>query len=238
MRINNIIRLERVKKSFIDGTTKRIVIDISNIEFPKRKRILISGSSGCGKTTLLNLISGLLLPDEGDIIIDTTNISRLNEVERNLFRANNIGYVFQDYKLFHGLSVWNNIMIGASFGNKIKKSELHNRCLEVIEKIGLLDKMHSKAGHLSGGEKQRVAIARSLIHTPKLILADEPTGNLDPDNSNNVMNLLIKSVKEQNTTLVVISHDTQFRSLFDLCINMNHINHGCNGGNNVDISVG
>jgi len=156
---------------------------------------------------------------------------------RDIFRANNIGYIFQDFKLFAGLSVLNNVMLGASFGNKFKKNELNRKAVDMLKQVGLHDKLYTKAGKLSGGEKQRVAIARSLVNAPKLILADEPTGNLDNDNSDIIIELLLRCVRDTKATLLVTSHALHYINRFDICIDMKDINRCSREGSYVDTSA-
>jgi len=192
-----------IKNLTIKLDNRRILNNI-NIQFPSKGLVCINGESGCGKTTLLNAISGMLDYD-GEIIIDGKKQSKYNEREKDNFRNSYIGFVFQDYKLFDFESVEENIMLALDIKCKDSSKIKNNRINDLLKIIGLTDKKLNKVANLSGGEKQRVAIARALSNSPSIILADEPTGNLDSVNSESIMQIL-KSISQRSLVLMV-SHD-------------------------------
>ena len=168
--------------------------------------VAIMGTSGSGKTTLLNCISGIDMIDSGEILYENKDISKLNSEQRKLFRRSNIGMVFQSFDLLSILNVRENILLPIKLNHLKLNEEYFNK---IVKTLGIEDKVKNRISELSGGEQQRVAIARALITKPKLICADEPTGNLDRKNTIEVMNLLKKINTEMNTTIFIITHDSQ-----------------------------
>lgn len=206
------IALDNVKIAF-DGVR---VLDIRSVEFEDNRSYFIKGESGTGKTTLFNIISGLKVPDEGSVYVNEEYVSLKSEKERDTFRAENIGYIFQDFNLFDGFTALENVMIPMAFvKNKVSRKEGKAKALAALEKVGISDRAGVKVNKLSGGEKQRVAIARAIVNMPKVLLADEPTGNLDRKNSRKIMTLLRDLQKENQATLLVISHDLSLADVFD-----------------------
>jgi putative ABC transport system ATP-binding protein len=207
-----VIILQDIKRSY-DG---RPVLDIPYCEFEDNTTYFIKGESGTGKTTMFNLISGLALPEEGIVQVGDTMVQFLSERERDAFRADHVGYVFQDFNLFDGFSALENVLVPLTFASqKVRAAEAKRIAHEALAKVGLDDKANIKVNKLSGGEKQRVAIARALVNVPEVLLADEPTGNLDRRNSAHIMDLLISSAKACGATLLVISHDLSLADKFD-----------------------
>lgn len=206
------IALDNVKIAF-DGVR---VLDIRSVEFEDNRSYFIKGESGTGKTTLFNIISGLKVPDEGSVYVNEEYVSLKSEKERDTFRAENIGYIFQDFNLFDGFTALENVMIPMAFvKNKTSRKEGKAKALAALDKVGIREKANVKVNKLSGGEKQRVAIARAIVNMPKVLLADEPTGNLDRKNSIKIMTLLRELQKENQATLLVISHDLSLADAFD-----------------------
>ena len=206
------IALDDVKLSF-DGVK---VLDIKNLEFEDDASYFITGESGTGKTTLFNVISGLKVPDEGSVYVNDEYVHLKTEKERDVFRAENVGYIFQDFNLFDGFSALENVLIPMAFvKKKISRKEGKEKALSALERVGIKDRANVKINKLSGGEKQRVAIARAIVNVPKVLLADEPTGNLDRNNSRKIMELLSSLQKENHATLLVISHDLSLAEYFD-----------------------
>lgn len=206
------IALDNVKMSF-DGVK---VLDIETLEFEDNTSYFIKGESGTGKTTLFNIISGLKIPDEGSVFVNEEYVQLKSEKERDVFRAENVGYIFQDFNLFDGFSALENVLIPLAFvGKKVSQKEGKARALAALDRVGLASKANIKINKLSGGEKQRVAIARAIVNMPKVLLADEPTGNLDRNNSRKIMSLLIDLQRENEATLLVISHDLSLGDMFD-----------------------
>ena len=188
-------------------------ININNLGFNKsftlNDKIGIIGSNGCGKTTLLQICGLLDCPSNGDLYINDINTTHLKDKEKTIIRRNNIGFVYQMHNLFPEFSAIENILLPAIINKKNLKKEAEL----LLDKLGLFDKRNNMPSELSGGEKQRVAIARALINKPSLILADEPTGNLDDKNSFNVMDLFLNLVKEFNISLFMVSHNKDLSKL-------------------------
>jgi putative ABC transport system ATP-binding protein len=200
------LELKSLKKSYIQGGQKIDIFDDLNFMVDESNTVSIMGKSGSGKSTLLSLISGIIKPDSGDIVLDNTFYSTLKEGELNDFRATNIGFVFQNFHLVSYLNALENVMLPAKVcGIKDPKQ----KAAELLESVGLSHRLDHLPSELSGGEKQRVAIARALIHNPKLILADEPSGNLDEETGIAVMDKLFELVEKNNTTLVLVTHSKE-----------------------------
>lgn len=183
------------------------VLSLSGLDIRDGEEVGISGASGTGKTTLLNIISGILLPTRGSVLIDDVEINRLPEAKRDLFRAQTIGYVFQMFNLIPSLTAKENVMASIVFGKKIPAHEREKRCLELLKRVGLSHRVNYKPGQLSGGEQQRVSIARALSNRPSVVIADEPTANLDVKNRAMVMELLREVCHENAAALIVATHD-------------------------------
>ena len=178
----------------------------------------IIGPSGSGKTTLLNLISGILIPKKGNIFIENTNINSLTEAQRRAFRIQTIGFIFQDFQLLDYLTVLDNILHPYRITTFLKLTkDTRSRAVELAQKLHIDNKLNVKPEKLSQGEKQRVAICRALLSKPKLILADEATGNLDPENKKRILEYLFECIDEQDSTLVAVTHDHELLPHFD-CI--------------------
>lgn len=165
------------------------------------------GPSGCGKSTLLNLISGILRPDTGKIIVNDQEIDTFGEGKLDQFRGENIGFIFQTFNLLAPFTALQNIMLAMRFSDTVPSSEWKSRATTLLDRVGLTHRMNSKPNTMSVGEQQRVAIARALANDHKLIVADEPTGSLDPKNATSVMDLLIELCTEEKVTLLLVTHD-------------------------------
>ncbi len=199
------------------GTGENLVraVDHTYLEIERGKFTAIVGRSGSGKSTLLHLIGGLDRPDEGKVWIEGKDIFALKDERLAEFRRKKIGFVFQDFNLIPSLNVWENIVLPLGLDNrKVKKEDVE----EVLEKIGLTDKMKTMPNALSGGQKQRTAIARALVTRPAMILADEPTGNLDSQTELEVMSLLKSCVADMGQTLIMITHDEMIAQMADRMI--------------------
>lgn len=200
------IEVKNITKSY--GDEKNKVAVLKNISFSIKEGgfVVIMGTSGSGKTTLLNCISGIEMIDSGEILYEDKDISKLNSEQRKLFRRSNLGMVFQSFDLLPILNVRENILLPIKL-NHLKLNEDYFN--EIVKTLGIEAKLKNRISELSGGQQQRVAIARALITRPKLICADEPTGNLDRKNTIEVMNLFKKINIEMNTTILMITHDNQ-----------------------------
>lgn len=177
-----------------------------SIEFQEGEFTAIVGPSGSGKTTFLNLIGGLDKPTEGNIVIDGTDISEMKESKMFDFRLRNIGFIFQSYNLIPVLTAKENVSFIMLLQNQ-PKEEMEKRALEMLEQVGLSEKVNSRPGQLSGGQQQRVAVARALASKPKFVLADEPTANLDTESAFNLLDIMLRLNREENITLIFSTHD-------------------------------
>lgn len=208
------ISITNLKKSFDD----ECILDISNINFEDGVSYIIFGPSGCGKSTLLNIIAGVIPSDSGQIIINGLDISGLSPVKRDEYRLNSVGYVFQDFRLLDGMTVEDNL--------RLLELEIRYRLDidQTLDALGILSKKKKKITTLSVGEKQRVAIARALIKEPAVLLADEPTGNLNSRIAKEIMSLVAGYAKKLAIPVVVVSHDYSMREYFDLSVEMSDLN--------------
>ena len=208
------IRLSGLSKGFQEGGQTRTVLQGAEAEFAHGEFVAILGKSGSGKSTLLNLISGIDLVDGGDIWVNGQRLTALNERQRTLFRRLNIGFVFQFFNLIPTLTVWENVMLPLELAG-VENSEAQRRAETLLEAVGLLDRRDTFPDRLSGGEQQRVAIARALVHDPLLVLADEPTGNLDEDTGQQVMALLDRLTRQQGKNLILVTHSHEAAAYAD-----------------------
>jgi len=188
-----------------NGTRVRALEDVS-LSFAAATLTLIMGPSGSGKTTLLSLLGCLLTPDHGSVFVDGAEVASLDERERTQLRRGQIGFIFQAFRLFHALSAFENVMIGAEIAGA-RGPQSSGEARRLLENLGLGDKLNLKPKALSGGEKQRVAIARALLPNPKILLADEPTAALDAGAGRQIGQILHDLAEQQKRTLVVVSHD-------------------------------
>ena len=186
------------------------------------EKVAVIGPSGTGKTTLLNLIAGILVADRGRILVDETAVDSLNDAGRRDFRITRVGFVFQDFELLDYLSVMDNILHPYRITRALTLSGgVRNRAHELAEQMGIGNKLRRHSGELSQGEKQRAAICRALLPNPKLILADEATGNLDPENKRHILDLLFDSVVNHDATLLAVTHDHDLLPRFDRVVDFN-----------------
>lgn len=195
--------LKSLQKSYLQGSQEIKIFENLNFELTTGKSVAIMGKSGSGKSTLLSLISGITKADQGDVFLNTTSYKNLKESELNDFRATNIGFIFQNFHLVSYLNALENVMLPAKVCNIPQPKE---KAIQLLHSVGLSHRLNHLPTELSGGEKQRVAIARALIHNPKIILADEPSGNLDDETGNAVMDKLFELVEHNNTTLILVTH--------------------------------
>jgi len=201
------LNVTKITKKYNSGDTTVDAISNVSLKVPEGIFASIIGASGSGKSTLLSMLSALEKPDSGSIEVDDRDISKLKDSALVEFRAKNVGFVFQSYNLIPNLTAIENVMLPMEFA-KVPKAERRPRAQELLEKVGLdANKQIRKPSRLSGGEQQRVAIARALANQPKLILADEPTGNLDSQTGKVIFDLLHHLAKSQNTTIIVVTHD-------------------------------
>jgi len=200
-----ILQTENLTKIYGDGVNKVIALDNVNIEIEQEEFVAIIGKSGSGKSTLLHMLGGLDKPTSGKIYVGERELNCIKEDELAVFRRKTIGFVFQSFNLVSSINVWENIVLSIGLDHAKVDQEFVD---DVIETLGIKDKMKCLPNMLSGGQQQRVAIARALATKPKIILADEPTGNLDSKTSDEVMGLLKLSAKKYGQTIVMITHDS------------------------------
>ena len=204
--MSSLIKLKDINKYYKVGKEKFHVLKSLNINIEEGDFVMIMGKSGSGKTTLLNVLAFLDKFDTVSYFFNYENVSNLNENQRSVFRNKYIGFIFQQFNLIETLSIYQNVELPLLYDGKLNKSERENIVKEKLEQVGLLDKIKSMPLQLSGGQQQRVAIARSLVNNPKLIFADEPTGALDSETSNEIMSLL-KDLNNQGKTIIMVTHD-------------------------------
>ena len=208
------IRLRHLSKSFTEGRRQHLVLDDVSAEFRRGETIAVRGRSGSGKSTLLNLIGGIDTPDAGRVIVAGIDLIGLTERDRTLFRRKHIGFVYQAFNLVPTLNVADNIRLVLEL-NSVPVSEAQRRIDELLEAVGLADRADSYPDVLSGGEQQRVAIARALCHEPAVVIADEPTGNLDDNTAEAVLQLLDRLVRERGGTMLVATHSARVAAVCD-----------------------
>ena len=214
--MNNIImKLEDIDKFYMETGNKLHILKKLNLEIKRGEFVSILGKSGSGKSTLLNIMGLLDKIDGGKIWIDNKEVSSLNEMERNNIKNHFLGFVFQFHYLMSEFTALENVMIPALLNNFKNKEEIEKEAKELLEIVGLAERIKHKPNQLSGGEKQRVAIARAMINKPKLILADEPTGNLDEDTGELIFSLFRKINKEHNQSIVVVTHARDLSQVTD-----------------------
>lgn len=205
---NEFIILDNLWKQYQEGNNKREVLRGIGAAFRQGEFIAILGKSGSGKSTLLNVISGIDEPDQGDIKINGQLLTQLDEYQRTIFRRQKIGFVFQFFNLIPTLTVLENVslpleLVGAEMKEAVERSSA------MLAEVGLSDRLNTFPERLSGGEQQRVAIARALVHDPLVVLADEPTGNLDEDTGEQVLNLLDKLTRQAGKNLIMVTHSNE-----------------------------
>jgi putative ABC transport system ATP-binding protein len=203
------IEVRGLKKSIHNGASLVEILRGIDLTIPEGQFAAIMGASGSGKSTLLGLLAGLDAPTEGEVILDGTPISRLNEDELADIRGRKLGFVFQSYQLIPMLTALENVLLPFELNSS---GNGRTRAVDLLESVGLGDRLHHYPVQLSGGEQQRVALARAFMLEPPIVLADEPTGNLDSQNGGHVLELLLRRHRESGTTLVMVTHDPQISS--------------------------
>jgi len=210
------VALENV---FFQYPDSEFQLNIDNLGFDQGSKSAIIGTSGYGKTTMLNIIAGIITPQKGSVKVKDQIINTLGDAERRNFRIQHIGFIFQDFKLIPYLNVMDNILLPYRINSTISmNNETMQSALSIAEELGIKDKMKKYPSKLSQGERQRVAICRALLNRPSLILADEPTGNLDPENKKKIMDILFDSVDKFKATLITVTHDHDMLRGFDRII--------------------
>jgi putative ABC transport system ATP-binding protein len=215
------IRLTNLSKTYQEGDRRRVVLEDASADFAQGEFIALLGRSGSGKSTLLNLVSGIDAPDAGRIWVGGQELTALGERERTLFRRRNIGFIFQFFNLIPTLSVLENVTLPLELGSA--SSKIARQAAEpLLAAVGLLDRAATYPDKLSGGEQQRVAIARALIHDPLLVLADEPTGNLDEGTGGSVLALLDQLTRQAGKNLLMVTHNPESAARADRVFRLHH----------------
>lgn len=215
------ITLNNISKTYGNDDTRVEALKNINLNIEDAKLTAIVGQSGSGKSTLINIIGAILEPTEGQVIVDGKDITKLSKNELCEYRNKNVGFVFQSYFLEPNFTVLQNTIMPLVISGEVKKAR-EEKAKDILMKLGLENKINKKAKELSGGEKQRVSIARALINNPKIIICDEPTGNLDKTTGDNVMNIL-KSLADEGHTILLVTHNFEYAKMADRII---HIEDG------------
>jgi ABC-type lipoprotein export system ATPase subunit len=207
------LHVSNIKKSFVEPSGRKLLIlDVERFSVAAGEQMVLLGPSGCGKTTLLHAIAGITRVDEGTIELDGVDVARLSEAARDRFRAARIGYVFQTFNLLAGFSALENVLLGMTFARGRRDPA---RARNLLERVGLAHRATHKPRALSVGEQQRVAVARALANRPRLLLADEPTANVDPANQQQVVDLIRDTCREENVALVMVTHAMEVAKQFE-----------------------
>ncbi len=207
-----LVRLDHVSKDYSEGGERRQVLKDAELRVAEGEFVAIRGRSGSGKSTILNLVAGIDQPTAGDVVVAGTSLSRLTPAERTLFRRDHVGFVFQFFNLIPTLRVLENVLLPAELA---RQTGARVRALELLAAVGLADRAEAYPDRLSGGEQQRVAIARALVRDPRLVLADEPTGNLDDATGATVMALVDSVTRRAGRTLLLATHSREVAALAD-----------------------
>lgn len=216
--MNELVILHNVTKTYKKGGTTQDALKNVSLTITTGEAVVIMGPSGSGKSTLLQLLGGLDYPTSGEVIVDGQQPKSMGDAKRSKFRKNTIGFVFQQFYLQPFLSAVDNVALPLRLHN-VRAHAARVQATDLLQKVGLQDKLKSRPAELSGGEMQRVAIARALANNPKLILADEPTGNLDRENADNIV-ALFKELSSEGRTIIIVTHDEKVASSFDRVIRL------------------
>jgi putative ABC transport system ATP-binding protein len=216
------LALKGVKKSYLEANGDILpILDIDNFQVGQAEQMVLVGRSGCGKTTLLHIIAGIGRADAGSIRIDNVEVSQLSEAGRDRYRAIKLGYVFQTFNLLPAFTALENVLLGMTFARGKKDSQ---RAHQLLDRVGLASRASHKPAALSVGEQQRVAVARALANRPRLLLADEPTANVDPANQQMIIDLIRETCREEEITLVLVTHSSEVASQFDRVDQLEDVN--------------
>ncbi|HCA21166.1 MAG TPA: peptide ABC transporter ATP-binding protein [Lachnospiraceae bacterium] len=215
--MTELIKTEKLNKTYGKGNSAVVAVNDIDLTINKGQFTSIVGTSGSGKSTLMHLLGGVDNPTSGKVFIEGEDVFALKDEKRSILRRRKIGFIFQEYNLIPILTVEENIVMPILLdGNKVDKNEVE----ELLERLGLADRRNHLPSQLSGGQQQRVAIGRAIINRPSIILADEPTGNLDKRNSEEVINMMFEAVRERNETLVIVTHEMDIAAMADRIIHL------------------
>lgn len=222
--MEKVIKLNKISFNYPDS---EFLLTIDELLIKGGSKTAIIGPSGFGKTTMLNLIAGILIPDRGEVVVNQEIVNLLNDKDRRRYRIQNIGFIFQDFRLVPYLNVLDNILLPFRINNALKAdNEAIARSTDIAKDLNIGKLINKYPAKLSHGERQRVAIARALVNQPKMLLADEPTGNLDPVNKIHIKNILFDIVEKQKTTLITVTHDHEMLEGFDKVIDFKNLEKG------------
>jgi ABC-type lipoprotein export system ATPase subunit len=216
-----LLSIDSLQKSFVspDGERK-LIVQVAKFTLQAGQQLALRGDSGSGKTTFLHLIAGILAADQGSILLEAQDMAKLSEPARDRLRAKSIGYIFQTFNLLQGYSCLENVLLGMSFGPGADRA----RAISMLERVGLSHRLHHYPRQLSTGQQQRVAIARAMASRPKLVLADEPTGNLDHKNARESLALIRETCRENGAALLLVSHDPEVLAAFEAVQDFSELN--------------
>lgn len=212
------IRIESVSKQYAEHNVT--AVSKLNLSFERGEFVAVMGPSGCGKSTLLNLIAGIDRPSSGSIFVGDTDISKLTDAQLTLLRRDKIGFIFQFFNLLSTLTAEENIALPLELTKAFNRSEIKKRCEEMLDRVGLSERGSFYPSQLSGGEMQRVAIARAIVHGPELIVADEPTGNLDTENGEQILKLFSDLCKQGHHTAIMATHSLEAAAYADRVVHL------------------
>jgi putative ABC transport system ATP-binding protein len=222
-----VLRLEAVKKAYDAPEGGRVeVLDVERFEVARGEQVALRGSSGSGKTTLLHIIAGLIKPDAGAVHVAGTDVARLGEAQRDHWRAKHVGYIYQSFHLLQGFTALENLALAMKFGGRVDLA----RAKSLLEQVGLGARLNYKPRQLSIGQQQRVAVARALANTPALVLADEPTGNLDREHADAALELILSLCKASGAALLLVSHDERVVARFPRVVDLATLNRRAAAG--------
>jgi putative ABC transport system ATP-binding protein len=216
-----LLSITALQKAFVspDGE-RRVIVDVPQFSLEAGQQLALRGESGSGKTTFLHLIAGILAADRGSILLGAQDMAQLKEAARDRLRAEVIGYIFQTFNLLQGYTCLENVLLGMSFGPGADRAQ----ATAVLERVGLGHRLHHYPRQLSTGQQQRVAVARAMANRPKLVLADEPTGNLDHKNAKEALALIRETCRENGAALLLVSHDAAVLGVFEDSRNFDELN--------------
>ncbi|MBT8083577.1 MAG: ABC transporter ATP-binding protein [Woeseia sp.] len=217
--LNVRVRLDKLSHSYHEGERRHAVLSDVTFDFLSGETVALRGRSGSGKSTLLNLIAGIDLPANGNIIVNGKNLTEMTDRDRTLFRRKHIGFVYQAFNLVPTLNVADNVKLILEL-NGVRRAQARARVTEVLTAVGLAERSASYPENLSGGEQQRVAIARAVVHKPLLLLADEPTGNLDDAAAASILRLLLSLRSEYGATLIMVTHSAAVAATCDRVLDL------------------
>ncbi len=221
-----LLEIRNLKKGYRQPDGQEVaILEVPHLAVEESRQVGLAGRSGSGKTTLLHLIAGILKADSGQVLLDGTDLQSCSEANRDRIRAEQLGYVFQSFHLLQGYSALENVLLGMMFGGKADVGA----ATQLLQRLGMGDRLHHRPRQLSVGQQQRVAVARALANRPRLVLADEPTGNLDPAHAMQAMGLLSGVCREQGAALLLVSHDPAILEQMEENLDLSELNQAQHG---------